>query len=338
MAQLVWIDEGVLHLFSHVQSIMEVQFADQVPAADDNVADAAPPVPPNEMDEALQMIGFDNAQVRERLRNEGFETFDDLKSMKEKDIRDLADSYTRRTIGDGRFIFGVRRIRYLIGIVHWVQDFGRVSGTPSLVEFGGDAGVFRAALDVAFDRAEVSKIEKDQSDTVSKAADSGKFKDERKWPEWEPSFVNYTSTILGVTGVPLSYVLRENEETDYDGTFESFNERTIACSLLTGPSFQADSRKVHQLLKSFLQTETAEQWIKPIAKKQSGCLDMKALRDHYSGEGNTSRRIAVAERIRDTLHYKNERAMQFSAFLDKLQKMFNIFEEGNEEISEQAEV
>ena len=66
---------------------------------------------------------------------------------------------------------------------------------------------------------------------------------------------------------------------------------------------------------------------------------MKALRDHYGGEGNTSsRRIAVAERIRDTLHYKNERAMQFSAFLDKLQKMFNIFEEENEEISEQAKV
>ena len=318
---------------------MEVQFADQ--AAVQNVVNDnpdPPDAPPNEMDTALLMIGFENDQVRERLRAEGFETFDDLKSMKEKDIRDLADSYTRRTVADGRFIFGVRRIRYLIGIIHWVQDFGRVSGTPSLDEYGGDAGAFRAALDVAFDRAEVRKVEKEQSDTVSKAADPGKFKDERKWPEWEPAFVNYTSTILGVTGVPLSYVLRENDQPDFNGTFESFNERAIACSPLSGPSFQADSRKVHQLLKSFLQTETAEQWIKPIAKKQSGRMDMKALRDHYSGEGNTSRRIAVAERIRDTLHYKNERAMQFSAFLDKLQKMFNIFEEENEEISEQAKV
>ncbi len=59
-------------------------------------------------------------------------------------------------------------------------------------------------------------------------------------------------------------------------------------------------------------------------------MDMQALRNHYSGEGNTSRRIAVAERTRETLHYKSERAMQFSAFLDKLQKMFNIFEEEGE--------
>jgi hypothetical protein len=81
------------------------------------------------------------------------------------------------------------------------------------------------------------------------------------------------------------------------------------------------------LIKSFLQTETAEQWIKPITRHQSGRQDMLALRSHYSGEGNTSRRIAVAERLRDSLHYKNEKSVQFFTFLDKLQKMFNSFEE-----------
>ena len=65
---------------------------------------------------------------------------------------------------------------------------------------------------------------------------------------------------------------------------------------------------------------------------------MDALRKYYSGEGNTSCRIAVAERIRDTLHYKNERALTFPAFLDKMQKMFNIFEEEDEIIPEQAKV
>ena len=253
----------------------------------------------NPVDLALQWIGFDNPATRIRLRTEGFEAFEDLESMKEKDIRDLAESYGRRTVADGRFIFGVRRIRYLLGLIHWVQDFKRISGHPSLDGFGGDPIAFRQALDDASNRADVRKIEKDQSDTVSKAADPGKFKDERKWPEWEPAFVNYLSTIPGVNGVPLSYVIREKEDPDHSGVFESFNERAIACSKLEGSVFQADARKVHQLIKSFLQTETAEQWIKPLARRQSGRADMKALRDHYSGEGNTSRRIAVAERIRD---------------------------------------
>jgi hypothetical protein len=54
-------------------------------------------------------------------------------------------------------------------------------------------------------------VEKDQADTVSKAADPGKFKDKKKWPEWEPAFVNYLSTIPGDSEVPLSYVVCEKD-------------------------------------------------------------------------------------------------------------------------------
>ena len=152
--------------------------------------DPPPQVVVNMMDQALIWIGFDNDATRNRIQVEGFKSFDDLKSMKEKDFRDFAESYGRRTAADGRFLFGVRRIRYLIGMIHWVQDFVRIGGTAGLEEFNGDGAAFCAALETAFNRADVRKIEKDQSDTVSKAADPGKFKDEKKWPEREPAFVN----------------------------------------------------------------------------------------------------------------------------------------------------
>ncbi len=87
-----------------------------------------------------------------------------------------------------------------------------------------------------------------------------------------------------------------------------------------------------------MQTESTEQWIKPHVCRQSGREEMQALCKHYSGEGNTSRCIAAAEKLRDTLHYKNEKSLQSSTFLDQLQKMFSIFEEAKEEISEQAKV
>jgi hypothetical protein len=257
--------------------------------------------------------------------------------MNEKDTRDLAESYGQQTVADGRSIFGLRRIRYLIGFIHWVQDFARVGEQPTLAGVE-DMASFREALDTAFYQADVRKIERDQADTVSKAADPGKLKDERRWPEWEPAFVNYLSTIPGVSGVPLSYVVCEKEFPEGGIDYGSFNEKAIACPPLSGPTYQADARKVHQLIKSFLQTETAEQWIKLIARHHSGRQDIQALRNHYSGEGNTSRRIAVAERLRDSLHYENEKSLQFSTFLDKLQKMFNIFEEEKEEITEQAKV
>jgi hypothetical protein len=237
--------------------------------------------------------------------------------MKEKDIHDLAESYGRRTVADGRSIVGLRRIRYLIGLIHWVQDFARVGEKPTLAGIDNMAS-FREALDTAFYCADVRKLEKDQADTVSKAADPGKFKDKRKWPEWEPAFVNYLYTIPGVSGVPLSYVVRELEAPDGTVEYSSFNEKAIACATISGPTYQTDACKVHQLIKSFVQTETAEQWIKPIAHHQSGRQDMLALRSYYRGEGNTSCRIAVAEQFCDSLHYKNEKSLQFSTFLDKL--------------------
>ena len=65
---------------------------------------------------------------------------------------------------------------------------------------------------------------------------------------------------------------------------------------------------------------------------------MLALREHYSGEGNASRCIATTEWMREGLHYKNKKSLAFSIFLDRMQKMFNIYEEEGEEFSENAKL
>ena len=102
-------------------------------------------------------------------------------------------------------------------------------------------------------RAALQKVEDDQVDTIGKAADPGKFKDERKWPDWEPAFVNYLSMIHGSYHVPLSYVVREQEDPDHNCNFgDNFVSEMIACAPLDGAHFRADSRHVHQLLKNFL--------------------------------------------------------------------------------------
>ena len=54
---------------------------------------------------------------------------------------------------------------------------------------------------------------------------------------------------------------------------------------------------------------------------------MKELRNHFTGEGNATRSIDEAERLRDLLHYNNERSTDFELFLTKCQEMYSIFEE-----------
>ena len=59
---------------------------------------------------------------------------------------------------------------------------------------------------------------------------------------------------------------------------------------------------------------------------------------HFAGEGNATRWIAVAERLRDTLYYKNERSMTFEIYCNKAQKMFNIFKQQQELMTDEAKV
>ena len=65
---------------------------------------------------------------------------------------------------------------------------------------------------------------------------------------------------------------------------------------------------------------------------------MMALKEHYSGEGNASCCIAIAERMRESLHYKSKCSLPFSVILDRMQRMFNINEEKQEEFSENAKI
>ena len=162
-------------------------------------------------------------------------------------------------------------------MIHWVQDQDccyRNASTGNIA----DANEFREVIDISIQRAALRKVEDDQVDKISKATDPEKFKDERKWPDWEPAFVNSLSMIPGSYHVPLSYVVREQEDLDHDRDFgDHFVSEMITCAPLHGAHFRANSRRIHQLLKNFLVAETAEQWIKNLEPHANGRRDMLAL-------------------------------------------------------------
>lgn len=284
------------------------------------------------IDFMLNAIGFNNPAQRILLMQAGLADYEDFRHLVEKDIRDMAEEFAKRTVANGRMTFGLGRTKKLIGLIHWIQDCFRTNDAPDHTAFD------EQALAEAQSRAHVRKSDIDLVDTNAKAADPGKFKDERKWHEWELAFGNYLSVIPGVNGIPLSYVIREETEPQEGEEYISFTERMISRAPHTGPYYLADSRRVHNLITGYLQGELTEGWIRPIARYQDGRRDMLALRHHYAGEGNSTRRIAEAKRIQSTLHYKSERALPFHKFLDSLQRMFTIYFDEKEPLTERAKV
>ena len=139
------------------------------------------------------------------------------------------------------------------------------------------------------------------------------------------------SNLLGVNGVPLLYVIREKEEAETEG-HNTFVQKCIACAPLTGPHFEANARKVHQLATSFTQGETSKQWIKMHVKKQNGRVDLKMLCTHYQGAGNTlaglQKRLVCARRCITR--------MSGRCPLPHFYPRFNLFKEEDEPLTESA--
>lgn len=291
--------------------------------------------PQSEVRTILEWIGFRTAVHRGQITEESFQSYDDILTLKEKDIYELAGSFQKRDAAE-RIIFGQRRIKKLKALIHWTRDFRRMSHTPDID--GSDAVAFNEELDTAARRQEVRLVQIENSDSVMKEASPGMLKSEAMWNEWEPAFENYLSSAYGVDGVPLNYVIRDDEAPDHVTLFTDFTDKCIACAPMTGPAYEADKRQVHQYVVSFTHGELSEDWIKPVKRQKNGREDMLRLRAHFAGEGNASRRIAVAERLRETLHYRNERSLAFEIFLSKTQKMFNIFEQQEEPMAEEAKV
>ena len=288
------------------------------------------------LQQILHWIGFTIEEHRENIRTQSLGSYEEIQSLTEKDCQAIATDWADRTIQNGRFHVGLRRLKLLQALTHWVQDFRRTSSTPTII--GLNARTFKSLLFRALDRATIRKSLQDQSSSASAAASPGPLESERKWKAWEEKFVNYCRSHLGANGIPLSYVIREHDAPDTNAHYDDFVTKTIACAPLSGEFYEADRMTVFNFLVSFTIDQPSGEWIKATLRYNNGRRSMKALRNHFSGEGNTSRNKAEADKLKESLHYKNERAMTFEIFFTQCQKMYNIYDKEEEAMSEDAKI
>ena len=105
--------------------------------------------------QVLHWINFRTDVNKDAIVNDGLESFSDVRVMTEKDISKMATSFSGRTALNGRMHFGTRQIKYLKAFNHWIRDFYRVSGVPTIVGLAEDN--FKPQLDRAAARAIVRK-------------------------------------------------------------------------------------------------------------------------------------------------------------------------------------
>lgn len=114
----------------------------------------------------------------------------------------MADQFRKRTVVPNRHsVLGFGRIKKLIGVMHWVQEFYRANNIPTTRTSRWRSCLKRLAL--------VRKSDLEFVGTNSEAADPGRFKDKRKWPEWEKAFTpNYPLVLPGASRITF-YIVRK---------------------------------------------------------------------------------------------------------------------------------
>ena len=286
-----------------------------------------------QMELCLNTVEFTNQNDRDKLHKEGLTDLAQLKRFTNKDIHGMATTLGKRSTAAIRLLVGMVRLQNLIALMHWVQDCVRTNTDIDPASFNVETML------IAHDHAEFRETFASQTDVMSKAADPGKLKDSNSWEVWSMSFANLLSVIPAMSGIPLSYVIREvAKPEDGEVVYNDFMEECVARHPLEGPRFMADRKRVHQLIRTFTQGEGSHQHITSNARHMNDRTDWLALLAFYGGSGNMVKMISKAEAMNQTLHYKKESTMFFEKFADMLKEMFNIFEKHGEPVSEKAKI
>ena len=142
-------------------------------------------------------------------------SFSNLFTMNFDDVDTMAKDYVNWSLILRKIKFGIRRIKKLKALLHWTQDFCRISERLSVEGMMGND--FMLQFDWALEQIKVRKRYCDESDKKYKEESPGLLKFEREWIDWEAKFANYCLGLVGVNEVPLSYVIPDNDNPPTDG-------------------------------------------------------------------------------------------------------------------------
>jgi hypothetical protein len=260
----------------------------------------------------FETCGIADEDVRDNIiTREGFEGLADLGILETNtDVTDMAKRMATRTVAEGRVNLGTLVIKRLQTLVWWIRDRQKRGLNLRAQDFTAKE-MNQAAM--------AKTLRKDRADKEPSVSDLGKF-DPDDFDSFEDAFLNLLAQSYGVIKEPLCYIVRSEEPPD---EFASTKEERMYQLSLEGESFQLDNQTVFRKLKAFLIDSPGWAWIEPHNMAENGRAAYMAWTTHYNGEGELSKRTAIARSRLEALHYKNEKSMTFEKCTEIMTKCFS---------------
>lgn len=283
----------------------------------------------------LIKVGVDDQEAEAIVACSGVATCSDLADLKEEHFAQIAR--TANAVSRYRemdVVIGVVSTRKVQALAWWFRDAIRRGNKSVDSSAWTDA---RCQLSIrAMDMEKDTKV----SSELTKTLHPGKIQGGKEWVQWSLSFKNYLSTMLGSSGVPLNYVVRDIGDKALKGPEIQMDDLTklVTEASLKGPSFNQDNRTVFQVLKNCALKTPAWAWIRRLDASENGRLAFAKLSKHYDGPGEVRKRIATAKKQIADIHYKSEQSFSFESYITKLKGAFEVLEECDRPITEAEKV
>lgn len=295
-------------------------------------------------------LRIQDLQVRNAINAQGLESFDDLESLTDQDIKDICDNLKSpggtipnpdagvpgqpATIPNRGVAFGFIFVKRLRQIRYFYYHLNRIQRAfaPNLATLN--------ALGTYWRRHE--EEEKDQDD-IDEPAPLRKLEDVRQTLE---NIDEYLITKRGACGAPLAYIVRDQVDLPEDVAGEQdpgIRQPNMVTELIRrtrhdGEYYAQDNKAVWSLIRTVMHPGPGWSWVQPYAKTQNGRMAYLAIKKHYLGESFQARIKATADKIVDTAYYDGKEQHTFEEYCELLQGAFTDLEENGEKMPESRKV
>ena len=255
-----------------------------------------------------------------------------LEHVTHDDVKETCSSYAKRTDNPFPIILTPLTKQRIHSLALWVQDMMRAEQAPTFPDTTNRAS-FIQSLDASLVRDRNRKSQKKVGEAYHNVEFNTKLKSQGTYEKFEEELQATLENIIGSKGVPLTYVIRDEEAPVYDPSIP-YEVNIIDAVALTGESFKNDARLVHQIiLRNVSEESNAYTYIKPLLRHRDGRRDIVALKERYSSDASKQAIINSAKQVLETLRYKNERSFTFEKFSSKLQKACDELEDCGREVN-----
>ena len=284
----------------------------------------------------LTWIGLDSDVKRDGVTNDMMDEPEGLGHLiheSSQKIVHACSAFTKRFPTDTRFSVTRIQERRLISLMHWTQDKYRCHE-----EFIFPVGTNRESFLKELDEAGLRHIARLKMETAGKDLMSKSFTvkllSRKEYERWSQELFDTCSSIIGAAGIPLSYVIRENEDPILEG-HPDWETKVIAAAPLSGSVFKIDTATVHNLILNNIGAESdAYIWIKPHLNQRNGRLDLAGLKAQYGGNDTNEIIGNTAKQVFAKLYYKEERIMAYEVFTTKFTNSVNDMERASRGMTE----